>query len=367
MVPLAIILLVRDADHSYAAAGAVVAAYTIALAATAPFLGRLADRLGQTRVLVPVGVLFPAALASLAPLAHGGADATALAAAAAVAGALLPPLGASIRALWPTLLPSADLRDTAFALEAALQEVFFVVGPLLVAGLSVAASPAAALLLAAACGSIGTLALAGAPAARAWSGATRDHAGLLGALGAPGVRTVLMACLAMGGAFGALELSMPAFAEQHGNRAAGGIAAAALSLGSLIGGVWAGTRGPARRPPTRFLAVLCAFAAALLLPLAADSIATLTVLVLVAGVPIAPAFASAYGLVDDLALRGTITEAFAWISTAVVAGVSIGTSLGGLAIHRFGVAAALALAGGCGWLAALAVAVRRPTLERTAY
>ena len=51
---------------------------------------------------------------------------------------------------------------------------------------------------------------------------------------------------------------------------------------------------------------------------------------LIAGVPIAPAFAASYGLVDALAQPGTTTEAFALLGTAVVAGVSLGTSFSGV-------------------------------------
>ena len=41
---------------------------------------------------------------------------------------------------------------------------------------------------------------------------------------------------------------------------------------------------------------------------------------------------SAYGLVDAVAARGTAAEAFAWITTAVFAGFSVGMALGGTLI-----------------------------------
>ncbi len=57
----------------------------------------------------------------------------------------MPPVGASLRALWPRLFADAELRAAAYALEASLQEITFIVGPLLVALLTAAASPVVAL------------------------------------------------------------------------------------------------------------------------------------------------------------------------------------------------------------------------------
>ena len=145
-----------------------------------------------------------------------------------------------------------------------------------------------------------------------------------GALGSAAVRTIIVASFALGTAFGVAEVCMPAFAEEHGSRAQGGLALACFSLGSLIGGIWIGTRPAARRLELRFAFSLAALALALVPPLAAPSLPVMCVLMLIAGLPIAPAFAASYGLVDELALPGTTTEAFAWLGTAVVAGVALG-------------------------------------------
>jgi hypothetical protein len=81
---------------------------------------------------------------------------------------------------------------------------------------------------------------------------------------------------------------------------------------------------------------------------------------LLAGMPIAPAFAASYGLVGALAVPGTTTEAFGWLTTAVVAGLALGTSGGSAAIEPLGITGALALAAPCAALAAaVAFAGRR--------
>ena len=86
------------------------------------------------------------------------------------------------------------------------------------------------------------------------------------------------------------------------------------------------------------------------------------VLMLIAGLPIAPAFAASYGLVDELAVPGTTTEAFAWLGTAIVTGLALGTSVGGVAIEHLGLTGALALAAPCAGVAALVALARRASL-----
>jgi predicted MFS family arabinose efflux permease len=85
-------------------------------------------------------------------------------------------------------------------------------------------------------------------------------------------------------------------------------------------------------------------------------------LMLLAGLPIAPAFAASYGLVDELAVPGTTTEAFAWLGTAVVTGLALGTSVGGVAVERLGLTGALALAAPCAGAAAVLALARRASL-----
>ncbi|HEY6710571.1 MAG TPA: MFS transporter, partial [Actinomycetota bacterium] len=71
MAGLAIVLLVRDAGGSYAAAGMVAGAYSAALAVTSPLLGRLVDRVGQTRVLAGCAVASALSFGALATAGRG--------------------------------------------------------------------------------------------------------------------------------------------------------------------------------------------------------------------------------------------------------------------------------------------------------
>jgi MFS family permease len=355
MVPLALLLLVRESGGSYAAAGAVSGSYFIAAAVGAPIAGRLVDRRGQTRVLLPRAFLFATFLLVVCTLALLDAPLPLVAVSAAASGGLLPPVGASMRALWPRLFTGSEMRAAAYALEASLQEIFFVVGPLLTALLAAAASPLAALALAALSGGLGTIVLALTQPVRAWLPEEERHAtSWLGALESAGVRTIIFLAVCLGLGFGATEVGMPAFAEGHGGAELGSIPIALFAAGSLVGGLVAGARvtGSHRRLLRVSSSLLVAGLALLLV---AWSLPSLAVLAFAAGLPIAPAVTASYALIDAVARRGTAAEAFAWISTAVSAGVAAGTAAGGVLVDALGVRASFGF--GCACVLAGAVVV----------
>ena len=91
MVGLALLLLVREQGGSYAAAGAVSGAYFVATAVGAPIAGRLVDRRGQARILLPRALIFPALLVCVCALALLDAPLALIGGGAAAAGALMPP------------------------------------------------------------------------------------------------------------------------------------------------------------------------------------------------------------------------------------------------------------------------------------
>jgi MFS family permease len=357
MIGLALLLLVRENGGSYAAAGAVSGAYFVATAVGAPIAGRLVDRRGQARILLSRAVIFPALLAGVCALALLDAPLVLTGAAAAAAGALMPPVGASLRALWPRLFADAERRAAAYALEASLQEITFIVGPLLVALLTAAASPVLALGAAAVLGGAGTLLIALAEPVRAWQPEQERHAAsILGALESRGVLTIvgLSACLGLG--FGGTEVGFPAFAERHGGAELGSIPLSLFAGGSLVGGLVAGARvtvSPLRQ--LRVSALL--LTVGLALPLLGWSLPSMSVLAFVAGLAIAPVVMSAYGLVDAVAARGTAAEAFSWITTAVFAGFSVGMALGGTLIDAYGDKASFVLGTAAAALGAVLVAV----------
>jgi MFS family permease len=361
MAGLALVLLVRHAGDSYALAGVVAGAFALGAGVAAPLMGRIIDRSGQTRVLLACSVVSAAAFTTLALVAAVVPGAL-LPVVAAVAGATLPPVGACMRALWSSLLGRGSQLQTAFAFEATVQELIFILGPLLVVALIAVASPATAVLVIGATVLVGTCLFAATPASRAWRPASgqRDWAG---ALRGPGVRTLLGVIALLALSFGIIEVSVPAVAERLGSSTLSGLFLSLWSGGSMLGGLIAGalTTG---RPPERRVVVLLGMVATGVAPLAAavTGVLPFAACMILAGLGIAPAIACLYLLIDRSAPAGTVTEAFTWVTSAFTAGSATGSALGGSIVEHAGPGTAFLLAVGGVSAAMLLARVRRPSL-----
>lgn len=360
MTSLALLLLIRSEGQSYGAAGLVVAVYAVALGIGAPIGGRQVDRYGPTRVIQIRAVLFALFLAIVVVLAALDAGIAAIAAAAAIAGFSMPPLSSTVRVVWPRLARD-ELRSTAYALEASIQEVHFIGGPLVAAALA-AIEPVAAVAGSGVASLVGSTMVARLPPVRETPPARSGGAGRLGALASPGVRTIIAYAGLAGLAFGAVELAMPALAEEHGARELGGVALACFSAGSLVGGLLAGLR-PADSDLRRFVGGAFVLSAAMLTLQLAVSIPTLCVLAFVSGLPIAPTIGALYTLIDRSARVGTVAEAFAWFATAVSVGIAAGAAVGGVLVDERGVRWSFALGAAIALVGALVGWARRGTLR----
>ena len=360
MTSLALLLLVRSEGQSYGAAGLVVAVYAVALGIGAPIGGRQVDRYGPTRVLQVRAWLFAAFLAVVVGVAVVGAGIAAIAVAAALAGLSMPPVSSTVRVVWPRLARD-ELRSTAYALEASVQEVHFIGGPLVAAALA-ALEPVAGVAGAGLAGLVGTTMVARLPPVRDTPPSRTGGAGLVGALGSSGVRTIVAYATIVGLAFGTVELAMPAMAEAHGARELGGVALACFAAGSLAGGLLAGLR-PGRSDLRRFLAGAFVLSAAMLALQLAVSIPTLCLLAFLAGLPIAPTIGALYSLIDRSARAGTVAEAFAWFGTAITVGIAAGSAVGGVLVDERGVRWSFAVGAGVAFVGAVVGWARRGTLQ----
>jgi predicted MFS family arabinose efflux permease len=178
------------------------------------------------------------------------------------------------------------------------------------------------------------------------------------------VRRVLLAILGLAFAWGSLELAIAALADFRGDNP--GLLLSIWAAGSVIGGLGFAARrwgGSAQR----MLVVLVALnlAGFLVLLLARDAI-QLGVLLAVTGVATAPVIATLYTLVEQLAAHGTVTEAFSWVSTTFLAGISAGVVFAGVVSDGYGPRSAFALAIAGGGAAVLAVALRHRGLHPVA-
>lgn len=362
MSSLAILLLVRLQTGSFTLAGAAVGAFTLASAVTTPAQGRLIDRVGGPPILVGLAVAQAAGMVGLVLAAQLRAPSAILVALAAIAGAMTPPLSAVMRALWPRVAPTADALEAAYQLDATSQEVIWTSGPLLVAVAIALGSPATAVLLCAAITVGGTVWFATAPATSHSRGLGRSASGR-SAITNSGLQLMLVTTLLMGLGLGAVEVALPAVAVHAGSHAAAGILLGLWSIGSLLGGLTYGSRHWSSEVTVRYPALMCLIALTTLpLSLVSGLAATLP-LSLLAGVGMAPTMACQYALIGAVSGRGTATEAFAWASTALVAGLAAGNAVAGPLVQAGGISLAFVLGCLAFVLATMVAALSRRRLD----
>jgi MFS family permease len=373
MTPLALLLLVQQTTGHFASAGIAGGVYALAGAAVSPVAGRIADRIGPSPVLLGTAVLHPLALVGLLVASRGGEAALPfIFVASALAGATYPPLTAAIRRAWTDATEVGTgqhhLRAAAMAAETSLFELVFVLGPMLVAALVVLTrDPATALISAAVATFVGTGWIAWLPIMRHWRRhETAETARGLGPLRAAGFPVLLACVAALGTAFGAAGVIVPAYAGQHGgSESLGGVLLGVWGVGSAIGGIWFGTRRPAMALPRQFAWLLAAVSASFLVLAAMPNPWALGVALVIGGATFAPALTVENNLVGRIAPAAMLNEAYTWVVTVSVAGSAVGAAVGGSIVDQpGGLPWAFVFAAGVLLVAALVAAIPAGSMAR---
>jgi MFS family permease len=329
MITLLFVIAVHHGTGSYAIAGLATAANSALTAATGPWLGRLADRGHAPAVLTICGLGNALLLCGMVFALMAGAPLWSIPAIAGLAGAMNPPIAAVTRVVLPRIAP--DLAGTAYALDTILVELTYVLGPALIAGISAASNPYAAVFVTAAMSAAGSVGLASAPAAR-YTGAVPQHASAT----EPSVRLFSVALCALvfigaleAAAYGVMEVAIPAYASATGQPAGAGAVIAAWSAGSILGGVWFSGLNP-KMSQWRLFALLCTLnAVGFAFIMFSTGLLSLGAILFVGGLVIAPTTTVEIALVTMLAPTARRTEAFTWTSTGVFVGYSAGAALAG--------------------------------------
>jgi MFS family permease len=361
---LAAVLLLQDERGSFGIAGLAAGALALGTGVGTPLMARVVDRtgprvLGLLAILCAIGLLGLLALAASAPPAV-------VVLLAGVTGAVAPPVSSLLRALYPKMLRGRpELIHGAFALDSVLTELLFIAGPALTAAIAVLISPGAALVVSAGAVTIGTfsfLAVLGDGVDDA-AGEIAPPSGLLGALRAPGVRTLVVTMLPVGFAFGILEITITAFATDEGHRELAGVLLTLWAVASAAGGLVYGARPRRGTASDTHLRVALALPLGLAPILLATSPWTMALLVIPAGIFIAPLLATRNELAGLVAPPGTETEAYTWPLTAIVAGIAGGAALAGVLVDAAGWRAAAVTAVGCAAVGSALALARRGTLR----
>ncbi len=259
MIGIGLLIHVQHLTGSFADAGIVDGAYGLALGFGGPPLGRLADRRGQTGVLVATSVASGVLLVGLALLPVGVPVLCQVALAAAL-GLATPPVGACLRALLPDVLTDPAALHASFAVDATAVELTWVAGPPLALALGSLVSSGFALAATGVVILAATAAFAAEPASRSWRPVRGGEVARGGALRSPALRVLVVTLVAVGVLFGAVEVGIAAAAKDLGSTASAGPILALWGGGSLLGGAVAARLGGGARTPAGLALVLAALA-----------------------------------------------------------------------------------------------------------
>ncbi len=345
--PIGLVLLISIRTGHYSFAGLLAGTYVVANGVGMPVLGRLVDRYGQHRVLIPASAGHIAAAITLGLLVGADAPDGVLLVPAAVLGFCYLAVGSLTRARWSFVLAGRPELNTGYSVESILDEVIFMVGPLIAILVATQIDPIGVLVVAGA--------LVGAGATWLWqqrsteppahpAGAPRHPS----ALRYPGMTLLTAAGAAMGGVFASAEVTVVAFCGQRGVTAWSGLVLAAFAAGSAASGFYYGSRRWPAPVLERFRIQALIFGLLPWLFLLAVNVPVLTVIIFVVGLGIAPTLITAFTLIQELAPAAALTESMGWFSTGLAVGYGIASASVGRIADAHGARPAFLVTVGCG-------------------
>ncbi len=320
--------VVTSLGRTYAEAGLLAAAATVAIAVSGPWRGRLLDRLGLRRVVAP-SLVIALVCWSIAPFV-GYLPLLVL---AVVAGLFVIPTFSIIRQAVIAAVPDDD-RRSAIALDAAALELSFMVLPALAVWAASVWDTAWVLFATQMLGVLGGVLVyvvdppmrrsgeeqAGAPRVpwRSWFGLSF----LAVCLGAAASVVVLSGT----------DIAVVAVMREAGTPGQIGVVLALWGLGSLVGGL---AYGALHRPISAFW--LLAGLAVVTAPMAlAHTTVSLSALAFVAGLLCAPTITATIDQASRAVPASVRGEAMGWHGSFMTAGGATGAPVAGLAIDRAG-------------------------------
>ncbi|MFJ6539106.1 MFS transporter [Streptomyces sp. NPDC091385] len=353
MMGIGVITMISQLTGRYGLAGALTATIALSAAVLGPQISRLVDRYGQRRVLRPATLVALSAATGLLLAAHfRWPDWTLFVFSAAIGS--VPSLGAMVRARWAALYGGTPKLHTAYSFESVVDEVCFIVGPIVSVGLSTAWFPEAGPLLAACFLAVGVFWLT---AQRATEPVPhpRDENHVGGSvLRSKGLQVLVAAFAATGTIFGAVDVATVAFAEERGHKGAASVVLAVYAAGSCTAGLVFGLLRFAGRPERRWVLGLATMAVSMIPLLLVGNLPLLAVALFVAGLSVAPTMITTMSLIEEHVPRANLTEGMTWVGTGLAVGVALGSSAAGWVIDAAGARAGYGVPAAAG---AVAVAV----------
>lgn len=327
MRSISCIMLISSTTNSLSSAGAVAGTLMIAQAIASPILGRFADYFSQKKILIATCCGHVIAIATLIAMALLNAHLWVIMIAATCVGCLSVPVDGFIRTRWASMVTD-DALKAAYALETVLDEIVFLLGPSIAIGLATMWRPAAGLALCAVLTFSGSIALVlhrcSEPAiVQKTEGKTRK------AIGMVWVRSLMISYAAVGIFLGSIDVMMISFSKALGNPGLAGGLLSICAAGSLVGGTCLGAMNLSISQSRLLLITSITLCAGTIPLIFASSSFIMGISAFIAGMSVAPLLIICSNLLESLTPKSSLSEGFAWLSSAGWIGFSLGVSLSG--------------------------------------
>ncbi|MEY4366606.1 MAG: hypothetical protein RLZ28_21 [Actinomycetota bacterium] len=337
MISIAFVIQIQHSYHSYALAGLVLGAETVGVGISGPLLGRSLGYLGIRKVMLLCAITSGAAIVTIA-FVH--LDPIALIGLALLAGFLSPPVQAAARSTYPTLI-AEEKHSLLFGLDATLQEVIWIFGPIIATLVAAQFAPEIALIVIAVVLVGGVIWFLSNPEVT-----QTNFDKPTGRLGKVLKRPIVLASVTMGfllvGSFAGVEVGVVGIFTH--DRALAGLVISMFSVGSIIGGFGFSQIRQTKSSFAIYAAILTlGFALTFVAP---TNPVWLGACLIIAGLGVAP-FLGMLAAVISFSLRNDETaEAFGWVSTGQMIGYSAAAAITGIAIDAFTAPASMFVAVG---------------------
>ena len=352
MDSLALIFIVVAVSDSYALAGALSAVASIVISIANPFWSRLADRIGQRKMLLRVVPLKVLGLSLFIALVMNGAPVWTWFVSIILAELAAINTGGLVRRRWLHVLSpdksttaedEADKHvvNTAYSYEALMDEIVFIVGPITATACATSIAPAAGLIAGMILMSIGLPLFAMQRATEPPPSPVRVKDPHPPVIGIPIVQAIALATTFTGGFFGAISITVVAFAESQGQKSYSGLLLGLWASGSAVMAIINGLIKWKTSYAGRFLIFLTALTIFSIPFIFVDSIFGLAIALFFNGFAIAPLIVNAYGVVQEAVPSEQITESFTWVVAGMPLGGAVASALGGWVIETYGAQSAL--------------------------
>jgi MFS family permease len=332
MNTVALVFLISSVRDSFLLAGVASSFYTLCGAIVGPRIGRLADRYGTRVVLLPI--TFVNALSIVGVVFFSSRTVALLLLFSALSGATMPSFGSYTRTRWSRTIKDKRELGVALSLESVLDETAFVVGPAL-AGFLFALYGSDSPLLA---GIFFTIIGGAGLAITSFDHANKDgeRQQLGGLFKIQYVKSLLASLIALGMLFGSNYVVILAVAKESGRAADGGLWVGLYPIGSTVAGLVYGLIHWKSRNATRYSLALAFMTLSTSAILFFQNIETIVFFIILSGIGIAPALIAANAHLKELVPLNRLNEAFSLLGASLSIGITLGSTLSGMLVDRFG-------------------------------